>query len=202
VPGAPLKPTLSSEELTRVLTAPPRLRDRLLLAVMGLNGLRVGAAIGLRHEDVRIRKGELAVVPRDDNANDARAKRRSPLVLPLHEGVGRLYSRYLDEEYGDWDCDYVFINLWAGELGRPMTYDNVRAVVTRTAEAIGIPFTAHVLRHTFATLLRRNGADMETVSEMLGHASVDTTRETYVHTTVEDLRRRLDQIEAGRTGGV
>lgn len=63
---------------------PARLRDRLLLCTMGLNGLRVGAALGLRHEDIRVRKSELAVVPRDDNANNARAKRRSTLTIPLH----------------------------------------------------------------------------------------------------------------------
>lgn len=190
-----LKRCLSEEELVTVLTTPARLRDRLLLAAMGLNGLRVGAALGLRHEDIRVRKGEIAVVPRDDNANNARAKRRSTLVLPLHPAVGRLYTRYLDEEYGDWDSDYVFINLWSGNAGAPMTYDNVRALVSRTAKASGIPMTAHVLRHTFATLMRRGGADMETVSELLGHSSADITRETYVHTTVEDLRRALDRID-------
>ena len=87
---------------------------------MGLNGLSIGAALGLRHEDVRLRKGELWVVPRADNVNEARAKRAQALVLPLHAAVARLYVEYLDEEYGDWDSDYVFINLWGGRLGRPM----------------------------------------------------------------------------------
>ncbi|MFI6713305.1 tyrosine-type recombinase/integrase [Nonomuraea sp. NPDC050478] len=191
---------LAEEELVTVLTTPTRLRDRLLLAAMGLNGLRVGAALGLRHEDVRVRKGEIAVVPRDDNANNARAKRRSTLILPLHPAVGRLYSRYLDEEYGDWDSDYVFINLWSGNAGAPMTYDNVRALIGRISRASGIPMTAHVLRHTFATLMRRGGADMETVSALLGHSSADVTRETYVHTTVEDLRRALDRIDVAVAG--
>ncbi|MEU9979594.1 tyrosine-type recombinase/integrase [Streptomyces sp. NPDC051014] len=190
-----IKPCLSEEELVTVLATPARLRDRLLLSTMGLNGLRVGAALGLRHEDIRVRKGELAVVPRDDNANNARAKRRSTLRLPLHPAVGRLYTKYLDEEYGDWDSDYVFINLWSTNAGAPMTYDNVRCLIARTSEAAGIPMTAHVLRHTFATLMRRGGADVETVSELLGHSSPDITRETYIHTTVEDLRRALDRIE-------
>ncbi len=192
---ATIKASLSSDELAKVLTAPPRLRDRLLLAVMGLNGLRVGAALGLRHGDISVRKGQLTVVPRDHNSNHARAKRHSPLVLPLHESVGRLYTWYLDEEYGSWDSDYVFINLWSGHKGAPVTYDAVRALIARTSQATGIPFTAHVLRHTFATLLRRGGADLESVSELLGHATVDITRQTYIHTTVEDLRRSLDQLE-------
>jgi integrase/recombinase XerD len=188
-----IKPHLSESELASVLTAPRRLRDQLLLSFMGLNGLRVGAVLGLRHSDIDLRKRELHVVPRTGNLNDARTKRSAPLTLPLHKDVGRLYVRYLDEEYGDWDSDYVFINLWNGELGRPLEYQTVRSLITRTSSATGIPFTAHVLRHTFATLLRRHGAEMEAVSELLGHSSVAITRSTYVHTTVEDLRRHWTQ---------
>jgi integrase len=188
-----IKPHLSESELASVLTAPLRLRDQLLLSFMGLNGLRVGAVLGLRHSDIDLRKRELHVVPRTGNLNDARTKRSAPLTLPLHKDVGRLYVRYLDEEYGDWDSDYVFINLWNGELGRPLEYQTVRSLITRTSSATGIPFTAHVLRHTFATLLRRHGAEMEAVSELLGHSSVAITRSTYVHTTVEDLRRHWTQ---------
>lgn len=97
VPSA-LRPCLTEVELAAVLATPARRCDRLLLATMGLNGLRVGAALGLRHEDVRLRKGELWVVPRVDNVNDARAKRSQPLVLPLHQVVARLYVEYLEEE--------------------------------------------------------------------------------------------------------
>lgn len=197
---ATIKPSLTAEELATVIQTPQRMRDRLFLALMGLNGLRVGAVLGLRHQDIGLRKREVRIVPREDNVNGARAKRRTPLALPLHETPARLYCRYLDEEYGDWDSDYVFINLWAGDLGAPMSYDSGRALVDRTSQATGIAFTAHVLRHTFATLMRRGGAEMEAVSEMLGHASVDTTRATYIHTTVEDLRRHLDRVEAGRVG--
>ena len=189
-----IKPSLTAEELAVVIGTPARWRDRLLLALMGLNGMRVGAVLGLRHEDIGLRKRVLRIVPREDNANRARAKRRSLLTLPLHDSAAGLYVRYLDEEYGDWDSDYVFINLWAGEIGSPMAYDSVRALVARTSRATGIPFTAHVLRHTFATLLRRGGAEMEAVSQLLGHASVETTRSTYVHTTVEDLRRNLAAV--------
>lgn len=197
--AATIKPSLTAEELAVVIGAPARWRDRLLLALLGLNGMRVGAVLGLRHEDIGLRKRVVQIVPREDNVNGARAKRRSPLSLPLHETAARFYSRYLDEEYGNWDSDYVFINLWAGDIGSPMTYDSVRALVARTSRAAGIPFTAHVLRHTFATLLRRGGAEMEAVSQLLGHASVETTRSTYVHTTVEDLRRSLELVETRRS---
>jgi integrase/recombinase XerD len=95
-----IKPHLSESELASVLTAPRRLRDQLLLSFMGLNGLRVGAVLGLRHGGIDLRKRELNVVPRTGNLNDARTKRSAPLTLPLHKDVGRLYVRYLDEEYG------------------------------------------------------------------------------------------------------
>ncbi|WP_329537351.1 tyrosine-type recombinase/integrase (plasmid) [Streptomyces sp. NBC_01450] len=185
-----IKPCLSKEQLVTVLTTPARLRDRLLLSTMGLNGLRVGAALGLRHEDIRVRKGELAVVPRDDNANNARAKRRSTLTIPLHPTVGRLYTRYLDEEYGDWDSDYVFINLWSTNAGAPMTYDNVRSLIARTSGAAKIPMTAHVLRHAFGTRELNNGAPQEVVQELLDHDNPAMTR-GYARLTGERLKQEF-----------
>jgi integrase len=187
--------SLTGEELAMVLAAPPRYRDRLLLALMGLNGLRVGGALGLRHADLSLRRQELRVVPRSDNANGARAKRWNVLTVPLHPMVADLYADYLEYEYGELDCDYVFVNLWGGQVGQPLSYDSVRSLIAKTTHATGIGFTAHTLRHTFATTLRRGGAPMEVVSELLGHSSVTTTRQTYVHTTVEDLRERLSHVE-------
>lgn len=193
---------LTQDQAAVIVNAASTLRDRLLLLMMLLNGLRVGAALGLRHEDINVRKKSLTIRPRDDNANGARAKRRSDLTLPLHPAVGRIYTDYLDIEYGDLDSDYVFVNLWAGQIGAPMTYSNVRQLISRLSRATGVTFTAHTLRHTFATEARRGGAQLEAVSELLGHASVDVTRSTYIHTTVEDLRKELDRVEQSRRGPV
>ena len=56
----------------------------------------------------------------------------------------------------------------------------------------GIAFGPHLFRHTYATWLLRRGAGMESVKELLGHASISTTIDTYGHLTVEDARKTLE----------
>jgi site-specific recombinase XerD len=103
----------------------------------------------------------------------------------------RLYSDYLHEEYGSLDCDYVFVNLWAAPVGRPMSYPSVDRLVRRLRRRTGIEFTPHQFRHSYATDLLRRGVAVEVVQHLLGHASVSTTVDTYSHLGIEDARRAL-----------
>jgi integrase len=78
----------------------------------------------------------------------------------------KLYSNYLIEEYPeDIDCDYVFVNCWDGEIGRPMNYGAVNGLFKRLAKKTGIQATPHLLRHTHATELIRAGWDMAHVQK-------------------------------------
>jgi len=104
----------------------------------------------------------------------------------------RLYADYLNREYGALDSDYVFVNLWAEPRGRPLAYPAVYDLVVRLRRAMGVAFGPHLFRHTYATWLLRCGAGMEAVKELLGHASVATTIDTYGHLTVEDARATLE----------
>jgi len=105
----------------------------------------------------------------------------------------RLHSDYMHVEYGELDCDYVFVNLWAGEVGRPMRYANVAELVARTRTHVGFHFTAHMFRHTYATLARRGGVPLDVVSRLLTHASVQTTSAIYCHASPQQLRAELEQ---------
>ena len=87
----------------------------------------------------------------------------------------------------------MFVNLWAAPAGRPMTYPAAYDLVTRLRSATGIAFSPHWCRHTYATWLLRRGAGMETVKELMGHASVATTIDAYGHLTVEDARHVLEE---------
>jgi site-specific recombinase XerD len=104
----------------------------------------------------------------------------------------RLYADYLNREYGSLDSDYVFVNLWSAPLGRPWSYSAVYDLVERLRARTGIGFGPHLYRHTYATWLLRRGAGMESVKELLGHASITTTVDTYGHLTVEDARQTLE----------
>jgi integrase len=190
---------LTVAELQAILDACARLRDRLLWALLCETGLRVGEALGLRHEDVDPAAGQVAVVPRL-NANGARVKSGRARVVPVRAGVIRLYADYLNAEYGDLDSDYVFVNLFAEPRGQALSYAAVYDLVLRLRRDTGIDFDPHWMRHTAATRWLRDGVPVEVVAKLLGHSSVAVTMATYGHLSVEDARRAL--VAAGwLTGG-
>jgi integrase/recombinase XerD len=183
---------LDPVQLAQIIAAQTRLRDRLLFALLGLAGLRIGQALGLRHEDLRPWARELELVPRPDNANRARGKGSRGTVPVLPELVS-LYLLYMEHEYGLLDSDYVFVNLWGGEVGAPMRYSAVDKLVRRTERRVGFRFTPHDLRHTFVTTLRRQGVALEVVSKLVTHRSITTTADTYSHLDAVDLRAELER---------
>jgi integrase/recombinase XerD len=187
--------SLSVEEITAILGACQRLRDRFLFALLAETGMRIGQALGLRHADFVSRRREVSIVPRGDNVNGARAKTRMITTLPVSAPLVRLYSDYMHTEYGELDCDYVFVNLWAEPVGRPLRYQAVAKLVARLRTSTGIEFTPHLLRHARATELIRAGVPLEVVSKLLTHQSVATTSEIYVHLSVNDIRAEL--VRAG-----
>src|SRR5487761_1754184 len=195
--GRRLPRELAEAEMTTLIGACARLRDRFLLSVLRGCGLRVGEALGLRHEDIDARRA-VVMVRRRANVNRARAKTWERGV-PADAGLIRLYSDYLHEEYGPLDCDYVFVNLWGRPLGQPMSYAGVDRLVRRLRARTGIDFTPHQFRHSYATGLLRRGVPAEVVQHLLGHASISTTIDTYSHLGIEDARRAL--VAAGVLSG-
>jgi integrase/recombinase XerD len=190
--ASPPRPkVLAVKQVQAILDACEHLRDRLLFALLLDTGVRIGEALGLRHEDMGVAERQVTVVPRD-NDNRARAKAGRSRVIPASPELMRLYADYLNCEYGALDSDYVFVNLWAEPLGRPWSYPAVYDLVLRLRQRTGIDFEPHQYRHTYATWLLRRGAGMESVKELLGHASITTTIDAYGHLTVEDARKTLE----------
>jgi integrase/recombinase XerD len=182
---------LTVQQAQAILDACGHLRDRLLFAVLLDCGVRIGEALGLRHEDVGIAERAITITPRP-NDNRARVKSGVCRTIPASADLMRLYADYLGREYGALDSDYVFVNLWGGPYGRPLTYSAVYDLVLRLRRRTGIDFGPHHYRHTYATWLLRKGAGMESVKHLLGHSSVSTTVDTYGHLTVEDARHTLE----------
>ena len=125
------------------------------------------------------------------NDNRARAKTGVCRTVPTSPELMRLYVDYLNGEYGALDSDYVFVNLWSEPKGHPWAYPAVYDLVRRLRVRTGIDFGPHHYRHTYATWLLRRGAGIESVKQLLGHASITTTIDTYGHLTVEDARATL-----------
>lgn len=181
---------LTPEQVQQLIDACNRVRDKFLLCLLYQTGMRIGEVLGLRHEDIRSTgENEIHVIPRLDNFNGARVKSASERVIHVSKTLMGVYADYLIEEYPeDVDSDYVFVNIWEGERGSPMTYAAVDSLFKRLRKKTEIEVHPHLFRHTHATELIRSGWDMAHVQKRLGHASVQTTIDTYTHLDDEDLK--------------
>lgn len=181
---------LTVTEMQAILDACNRLRDRFLFALLWDSGMRIGEALGLRHEDIAAAERQVRVCPRV-NANRARVKSGRSRVVPVSAELIRLWSDYLAVEYAEVDSDYVFVNLFAAPRGQALTYSAVYDLVRRLRARTGVDFDPHWARHSYATRLLRDGVPIEVVSDLLGHTCITTTSAIYGHLSVEDARRAL-----------
>lgn len=184
--------TLSLEQVAAVIDCQQRLRDRFLFALLASTGMRIGQALAMRHEDVVSWERRVVIEPRDHAPARARSKNCGRASIPVPGELIRLWSDYMHEEYGDLDADHVFVNLWEGKVGRPLSYASVDKLVERTRRRVGFHFTPHLFRHTYATLAYRDGVALEVIGAVLTHRSPSSTL-VYAHPTAEDLRRALDE---------
>ena len=106
--------TLSLEQVAAVIDCQERLRDRFLFALLASTGMRIGQALGLRHEDVVAWERRIVIRAREDAPRRARSKGGAEGGVPVAGELMRLWNDYMHEEYGDLDCDFVFVNLWGG----------------------------------------------------------------------------------------
>ncbi len=104
-----------------------------------------------------------------------------------------MYMDYLVDELCALEVEsFVFVNLWEGDIGRPMSYAAVMSLVKRLAKKTAIPFTPHMLRHTRATIwIKNDHLPLPVVSRLLTHTSIQTTNDIYLHLDTSDLREAL-----------
>lgn len=184
-----LPKTLTQEQVKQLIDACQRIRNKFLIALMYESGIRIGQALGLRHEDIHSWDNVVWVVPREDNINNARAKTKNKYPIDVSSNLMSIYSKYLIDELEEVDSDYVFINLWGGQIGSPMTYENVADLFRRLKKKTGVDAHPHMLRHTHATELIREGWDASRVQKRLGHSDVQTVLNTYTHLNDEDMKK-------------
>lgn len=195
---------LSCEEVKTLIATCNSLRDKFLIRLLYESGLRIGEVLGLRLSDINSGKLEISVNSRVDNVNYARAKNSNNCTVQrtVHVNTELLkwFSAYLIDEYPeDFDCDYVFVvlpNPGRSIRARPLAYSAVDSLFRRLSKKTGIKVTPHLLRHTHATELVRNGWKMAYVQKRLGHSNIQTTVNTYTHLTDEDLRVEYDKYLA------
>lgn len=155
------------------------MRDQALLEFLFSCGARVSEAAGLLTAWVNFPAHEVKVFGK-------RAKER---IVPLsHEGA-RAMSRYARLGRADLlkgrDCDYFFVS----NRGNPLSPDAIRKIFKRTLRRAGLDesLSPHAVRHSFATCLLDGGADLRSVQDMLGHASLTTTQ-IYTHVSADRMK--------------
>lgn len=154
------------------------IRDRFVLELFYATGIRLSEMVQLRLSDIDLVKSEIKVL----------GKRNKERIIPLTHNVINVYNNYMavrSSTFKEDSCDQLILN----DKGLPVYPRMVQRLVSKY---LGLSTTLekkspHLLRHTFATHMLNNGADLNAVKELLGHANLAAT-EIYTHNTYEKLK--------------
>ena len=178
---------LNQSEIDTLLAAPDvsqetGLRDRALLELMYACGLRVSEAVNVQLKDIDLDSGILTTTGKGSKT------RRVPVGSSAVEWV-KTYL-VLRRKKTEIDVEHLFVT----PAGRPLNRQVIHKLVSEYADNCGLPdVSPHTLRHSFATHLVQNSADIRSVQQMLGHADISTTQ-IYTHMTDEHLRKSYEKF--------
>lgn len=182
-----LPQTLSLQEVEKLIATPDTtttlgIRDRAILEVMYATGLRVSELIGLKIGDIHLEMGLLQTLGKGDKER----------IVPLGDYAIHWIERYLAESRPLLTKkrpqeNHLFVNNHGSGLSRQGIWKNLKVWVLKAGIIKDV--TPHTLRHSFATHLLENGADLRTVQELLGHSDISTTQ-IYTHIT----KRRMTEV--------
>ncbi len=181
---------LSKEEVLDLLNAPDKtkltgIRDMAILELMYATGLRISEATGLKIENVYLQDTFLRV----------RGKGGKERVVPFNENAKIKIQIYLNDArpklLKNKESDLLFLN----KSGKILSRQGLWKIIKGYGVKIGIrrSLTPHMLRHSFATHLLEQGADLRSIQMMLGHSNISTT-EIYTFVAKERVKRIYDKL--------
>lgn len=180
-----LPKVLSLEEVERLLDTPKLTtaigyRDKAMLELLYATGIRVSEMISLNISDVHLIMGFVRCF----------GKGKKERLVPVGEKATKAIKEYLEKgrpklARQKYKTDALFLNHHGKRISRQGFWKNLKAIAAQAG--IQKELTPHTLRHSFATHLLENGADLRAVQEMLGHADISTT-EIYTHVTKTRLK--------------
>lgn len=181
--GKYLPVVLSVEEVCAILKAAPNERDRAILEVLYGCGLRVSEVCSLRISEVYLKDMFVKVM----------GKGSKERLVPMAPSTASAIMDYLSVRPGsDAGCeDVLFLNRFGRALSRVAVFKMVKSVAL--VAGVDKNLSPHTFRHSFATHLIENGADLRVVQEMLGHESILTT-EIYTHVDSATWQREIKEI--------
>jgi len=196
---------LEGTDLNRILEAPFKInsldnprdiliahRDKAILELFFSTGLRVSELINLKKENINLERDEFTVIGKGQKSRVVFLSEQSKYWLKKYLAVRKDFNPFMfvsfDKRTGGQSAKIVKNNKINDEFG-PLTPRSAQRIVQKYAHAAGITknVTPHTLRHSFATDLLQNGADIRSVQTMLGHSSITTTQ-IYTHITDKELR--------------
>lgn len=187
--GRSLPVTISVAEVDNLLeqpaldSTPEGLRDKAMLELLYATGMRVSELVSLNIDDISLASGYVRCF----------GKGSKERTIPIHAGAVEAVESYLQDGrprlLRGGDETALFLN----HRGVRLTRQGFWLIIKAYAEKAGIgEITPHTLRHSFATHMLNNGANLRDVQELLGHANIATTQ-IYTHLTRDQVRRTYDR---------
>ncbi|UCC22556.1 MAG: tyrosine recombinase XerC [Planctomycetota bacterium] len=176
---------LEYEQVKRLLETPPTdnwlgARDRAILETLYSTGIRVSELVGLNMDDVDF-LGEVVHV---------RGKGKKERIAPISSSALQVIQHYMEfRNKKAQSCNFDSKVLFVNKHGRRLSTRSVRRKMDKYLKMAGLDpsISPHTLRHSFATHMLNNGADLRSVQELLGHQSLSTTQ-VYTHLTTRKLK--------------
>jgi integrase/recombinase XerC len=151
---------------------------KLLLEILYNSGMRVSEVVSLKEKHIDTRRSAVKVL----------GKGNKERIIPLKPEMLKQIISYRDskkKEFEDFDTEYLLVNSKGKKLNTQYAYRSVRELVGQLATTSRKH--PHLMRHTFATQMANNGADLNAIKELLGHSSLAATQ-VYTHNTIEKLK--------------
>jgi integrase/recombinase XerD len=189
---------LTDEEVECLLDSfdeskPGEIRDRAMTEVMYASGLRVSELLNLTLGDINAQEGFVKV-----RSGKGQKDRLVPIGEFALDALNTYYKEVRSKIPHAKDSKYVFLNMRGGKLSRQYFWKQIKMYASRCG--IKTPITPHSLRHSFATHLLENGANLREVQQMLGHSKIETTQ-IYTHVSARRILSAYDRLMGGEKKG-
>lgn len=159
-----------------------RHRAMAVIAIFLFSGIRRSELLKLEISDVRLSEGQLAI--RSGKCDKDR-------LIPIHPRLHFVLSRYLEQRNElNYQCSSLIVSTISD---KGLSLRALRRLLEKIRKFSGIPFSAHMLRHTFATLMIESGANIYSLQQMMGHSSIQTTT-IYLSSTTKMLKNDMEKL--------
>lgn len=180
-----LPKTLNEKEVLKLLSIKPKTakeyRNKAMIELMYATGLRVSELVNLEINDINLIDDYVRVY----------GKGKKERIIPMADITVKIIDEYINVYRNSLLKGYLTDKVFISSYGKGITRQGFFKIIKKQAKEVGIEkdFSPHTLRHSFATHLLENGADLRSIGEMLGHENIKTTQ---IYTHLSNSKKRKD----------